>query len=121
MLNPPALWGGFCYNKRRMEAPKDNLYRIADESHSRRPLLIALIVLILAALAVVVWWQNTDRVPSEEPLSEAEAKDIRDFLNQETEVPTEEEASIISDYLNTPSEADSLSDYEKEQILEYLN
>ena len=104
-----------------MEEGNKNFYRVADESHARRPLLIALVVLILAALALIVWWQSASREPVPADLTEEEKQEILNFLSQEQEVPSEAEATAIVEYLNSPSEADNLSEYEKEQILEYLH
>ena len=90
-------------------------------SSSRRPLLIALVVLILAALALIMWWQSASRERAPADLTEAEKQEIMDFLNQEdTLVLTEEEQAKVAEHLNSPSEADDLSEYEQERILEYL-
>jgi len=104
-----------------MEEGNKNLYQVSEESHARRPLLIALVVLILAALALIMWWQSASRERAPADLTEAEKQEIMDFLNQEdTLVLTEEEQAKVAEHLNSPSEADDLSEYEQERILEYL-
>jgi flagellar basal body-associated protein FliL len=103
-----------------MEEGNKNLYQVSDESHARRPLLIALVVLILAALALIMWWQSASRERAPADLTEAEKQEILNFLNQEQAEPTEAEAAAIIEHLNSPGEADNLSEYEREQILDYL-
>ena len=102
-----------------MEKGNKNLYQVSEESHARRPLLIALVVLILVALALIMWWQSASRERAPADLTEAERAEIQTFLSRtDLPVPTAGEAAAINEYLVAASS--TLSESEKSQILDYL-
>lgn len=91
---------------------------VTPASHSRRPLLIASITLILAILVLIAWQQGLFSGRDSSGLTEAEIAEIQAFLSRQASPPSATEAAAIDEYLS--SAPNNLTESEKAQILDYL-
>lgn len=92
-----------------------------NEPHSRRPMIIVLVVLIILALGLIAWRMNWFSWENDEALTDEERAQISNFLRQNNlPVLTETEVKTVKSYLNNSSSSEMMTEEQKQDVLNYL-